>query len=97
MQLPGWFSSWSDVGLPPIPACCCSSPDVPQSSFYSQMFPFDASLQDALHCTVKDLVIRPENGVPLAQQSTDLLGHPGLLVGVSVDSFVHSVSTQCLM
>lgn len=57
------------------------------------MFPFDAFLQDGPHCTIEDLVIRPENGVPLAQQSTDLLGHPGLLVGVSADSFVHCVST----
>lgn len=49
-------------------------------------------LQVCSLCPVEGLVSRPERGVLLSQQSMGLLGHLGLLVGVSVERGTSSQS-----
>lgn len=56
----------------------------------------DSSLQVGLVCGIVAPVARTERDVPLLQQLLDLPGHPRLLVGLSLDTFVYCNSVYAV-
>ena len=56
----------------------------------------DTSLQVGSSSAVEGSVTRPEGGVPLIEENSDLLCHPGLLVWVHPDVFAFVSETCCV-